>query len=152
MGLFSGITNTIGSVFSKGVKAASEWGGKAAGIYTAAKSGNILGMIGQVGSALMEKRTGGSGDWAPVDTSSGISVPGTGSYTMPFKKAGGGDYQIQDTSVAAPNLSSFGNLSSYRPGEARGVDQRLTTVDADTLNQEWEYRLTKGFRNKNLFT
>ena len=43
-------------------------------------------------------------------------------------------------------------MSSYRPGEARGVDQRLTTVDADTLNQEWEYRLTKGFRNKNLFT
>ena len=115
MGLFSGVTNAIGSVFSKGVKAASEWGGKAAGIYTAAKSGNILGMIGQVGSALMEKRTGGSGDWAPVDTSSGISVPGTGTYTMGFKRAG---------SAESPNV-------------------RMKTVDADTLNAEWEYRLER---------
>ena len=124
MGLFSGITNTIGSVFSKGVKAASEWGGKAAGIYTAAKSGNILSMIGQVGSSLMEKKAGGSGDWAPTDTSSGITIPGTGTYTMGFKKAG---------SAEAPN-------------------QRMKTVDADTLNAEWEYRLEKGFRKKNLFT
>ena len=124
MGLFSGITNTIGSVFSKGVKAASEWGGKAAGIYTAAKSGNILSMIGQVGSSLMEKKAGGSGDWAPTDTSSGITIPGTGTYTMGFKKAG---------SAEAPN-------------------QRMKTVDADTLNAEWEYRLEKGFRKKNLYT
>ena len=124
MGLFSGITNTIGSVFSKVVKAASEWGGKAAGIYTAAKSGNILSMIGQVGSSLMEKKAGGSGDWAPTDTSSGITIPGTGTYTMGFKKAG---------SAEAPN-------------------QRMKTVDADTLNAEWEYRLEKGFRKKNLFT
>ena len=124
MGLFSGVTNAIGSVFSKGVKAASEWGGKAAGIYTAAKSGNILGMIGQVGSALMEKRTGGSGDWAPVDTSSGISVPGTGTYTMGFKRAG---------SAESPNV-------------------RMKTVDADTLNAEWEYRLERGFRKKNLYS
>ena len=124
MGLFSGITNTFGSVFSKGVMAASEWGGKAAGIYTAAKSGNILSMIGQVGSSLMEKKAGGSGDWAPTDTSSGITIPGTGTYTMGFKKAG---------SAEAPN-------------------QRMKTVDADTLNAEWEYRLEKGFRKKNLFT
>ena len=124
MGLFSGVTNAIGSVFSKGVKAASEWGGKAVGIYTAAKSGNILGMIGQVGSALMEKRAGGSGDWAPVDTSSGISVPGTGTYTMGFKRAG---------SAESPNV-------------------RMKTVDADTLNAEWEYRLERGFRKKNLYS
>ena len=124
MGLFSGITNTIGSVFSKGVKAASEWGGKAAGIYTAAKSGNILSMIGQVGSSLMEKKAGGSGNWQPTDTSSGITIPGTGTYTMGFKKAG---------SAESPNV-------------------RMKTVDADTLNAEWEYRLEKGFKKKNLYT
>ena len=124
MGFFSGITNTIGNVFSKGVKAASEWGGKAVGMYTAAKSGNILSLIGQVGSSLMEKRAGGSGDWSPTDTSSGINIPGTGTYTMGFKKAG---------SAEAPN-------------------QRMKTVDADTLNAEWEHRLEKGFRKKNLFT
>ena len=124
MGLFSGITNTIGSVFSKGVKAASEWGGKAAGIYTAAKSGNILSMIGQVGSSLMEKKAGGSGNWQPTDTSSGITIPGTGTYTMGFKRAG---------SAESPNV-------------------RMKTVDADTLNAEWEYRLERGFRKKNLYS
>jgi len=124
MGFFSGITNTIGNVFSKGVKAASEWGGKAVGMYTAAKSGNILSLIGTVGSSLMEKRAGGSGDWSPTDTSSGITIPGTGSYAMGFKKAGSGE---------APNL-------------------RMKTVDADTLNAEWEHRLEKGFRKQKLFT
>ncbi len=124
MGLFSGITNTIGSVFSKGVKAASKWGGKAAGIYTAAKSGNILSLIGTVGSSLMEKKAGGSGAWSPTDTSSGITIPGTGTYTMGFKKAGSGE---------APN-------------------QRMKTVDADTLNAEWEHRLEKGFKKQRLYT
>ena len=81
-------------------------------------------MIGQVGSSLMEKKAGGSGNWQPTDTSSGITIPGTGTYTMGFKKAG---------SAEAPN-------------------QRMKTVDADTLNAEWEYRLEKGFRKKNLFT
>ena len=43
-------------------------------------------------------------------------------------------------------------MSTYTPGDARGVDQRLRTVDAETLNREWEERLTRGFRNRNLFT
>ena len=123
MGFFSGVTNAISSVIGGATKAASEWGGKAVGMYTAAKSGNILSLIGQVGSSLMEKRAGG-GDWSPTDTSSGITIPGTGSYTMGFKKAGSGE---------SPNL-------------------RMKTVDADTLNAEWEHRLEKGFRKKNLFT
>ena len=124
MGFFSGITNTISSVIGGATKAASKWGGTAVKAYTAAKSGNILGMIGAVGSSLMEKRAGGSGEWAPVDTSAGITIPKTGSYAMGFKKAGSGE---------APN-------------------QRMKTVDADTLNAEWEHRLEKGFRKKNLFT
>jgi hypothetical protein len=124
MGFFSGITNAIGSVIGGATKAASQWGGKAVGLYTAAKSGNILSMIGQVGSSLMEKRAGGSGGWSPTDTSSGITIPGTSEYTMGFKKAG---------SAEAPN-------------------QRMKTVDADTLNAEWEYRLEKGFKKKNLYT
>ena len=124
MGFFSGITNTIGKVIGGATKAASKWGGKAVAAYGAAKSGNILSLIGTVGSSLMEKKAGGSGDWAPTDTSSGITVPGTGTYAMGFKKAGSGE---------APN-------------------QRMKTVDADTLNAEWEYRLEKGFKKKNLYT
>ena len=124
MGFFSGVTSVIGKVVSGATKAASTWGGKAVGIYTAAKTGNIASLIGQVGSSLMEKKAGGSGNWAPTDTSSGITIPGTGTYTMGFKKA----------------------------GSAEAPDQRMKTVDADTLNAEWEHRLEKGFRKKNLFT
>ena len=122
MGFFSGVTNAISSVIGGATKAASKWGGKAVGMYTAAKSGNILSLIGQVGSSLMEKRAGG-GAWSPTDTSSGITIPKTGSYAMGFKKAGSGE---------APNL-------------------RMKTVDADTLNAEWEHRLEKGFKKKNLY-
>ena len=122
MGFFSGITNTIGSVFSKGVKAASKWGGKAVAAYGAAKSGNILSLIGTVGSSLMEKKAGGSGSWAPVDTS-----------------------------VASPSLGDW-SMKTYKAGSADSPNVRMKTVDADTLNAEWEYRLERGFRKKNLYS
>ena len=124
MGFFSGVTNAISSVIGGATKAASKWGGTAIKAYAAAKSGNILGLIGTVGSSLMEKKAGGSGDWSPVDTSAGITIPKTGSYAMKFAKA----------------------------GSAEGPGMRMKTVDADTLNAEWEHRLEKGFRKKNLFT
>lgn len=117
MGFFSGVTNTISKVVGSATKAASTWGGKAAGIYTAAKSGNIVSLIGQVGSSLMEKKAGGSGNWQPTDTS-----------------------------VTPPSLSGYGNIGPYRAGDARAPDIRMKTVDADTLNREWEYRLERGFR------
>ena len=123
-GFVSGVTSTVGKVIGGATKAASKWGGTAIKAYAAAKSGNILGLIGTVGSSLMAKKAGGSGEWSPTDTSSGITIPKTGSFAMGFKKAGSGE---------APN-------------------QRMKTVDADTLNAEWEYRLEKGFRKKNLFT
>ena len=115
MGFFSGITSTIGKVVSGATKAASTWGGKAVGIYTAAKTGNIASLIGQVGSSLMEKKAGGSGSWQPTDTS-----------------------------VTSPSLSS-NNMGFYRAGDATAPD-RMKTVDADTLNREWEHRLERGFR------
>jgi len=116
MGFFSGITNTISKVVGSATKAASTWGGKAVGIYTAAKTGNIASLIGQVGSSLMEKKAGGSGNWQPTDTS-----------------------------VASPSLGNY-NMGSYRAGDATAPDVRMKTVDADTLNKEWEYRLDRGFR------
>jgi hypothetical protein len=115
MGFFSGVTNTISKVVGSATKAASTWGGKAVGIYTAAKTGNIASLIGQVGSSLMEKRAGGSGNWQPTDTS-----------------------------VTPPSLSSS-NMGFYRAGDASSPD-RMKTVDADTLNREWEMRLDRGFR------
>ena len=117
MGFFSGVTNTISKVVGSATKAASTWGGKAAGIYTAAKSGNIVSLIGQVGSSLMEKKAGGSGNWQPTDTS-----------------------------VTPPSLSSYGSIGPYRAGDATAPSAPMKTVDADTLNREWEFRLERGFR------
>ena len=116
---------SIGNALKGAVTGAAAWAGSAIGGAIGGPTGAKIGgtLFSRIGSSLMDK------------------------------KAGGGDYQIQDTSVAAPNLTQFGNLSAYTPGEAKGVDQALKTVDADTLNAEWEYRLTKGFRaNPNIFT
>ena len=123
MGFFSGITNAIGSVF-KGAGSAVKEFGKQVIMKKADPTGGWISTALSVGSSLMEKKAGGSGEWSPVDTSAGISVPATGSYTMGFKRA----------------------------GSAESPDLRMKTVDADTLNAEWEYRLKKGLRDKNLFS
>ena len=74
-------------------------------------------MFKSIGNAL-KGAVSGVAAWAgnAIGGPTGAKIGGTlfsriGSSLMD-KKAGGGDYQIQDTSVAAPNLSSFGNLSS----------------------------------------
>ena len=123
MGFFSGVTNAIGSVF-KGATSAVKTFGKDAIMKKADPTGGWLSTALSIGSSLMEKKAGGSGEWSPVDTSAGISVPATGSYNVGFKRA----------------------------GSAQAPDVRMKTVDADTLNAEWEYRLKKGLRDKNLFS
>ena len=123
MGFFSGVTNAIGSVF-KGASGAVKEFGKNAIMKKADPTGGWLSTALSIGSSLMEKKAGGSGEWSPVDTSAGISVPSTGSYNVGFDRA----------------------------GSAKSPDVRLKTVDGDTLNAEWEYRLKKGLRDKNLFS
>ena len=123
MGFFSGVTNAIGSVF-KGATSAVKTFGKDAIMKKADPTGGWLSTALSIGSSLMEKKAGGSGEWSPVDTSAGISIPSTGSYTVGFQKA----------------------------GSAKSPDLRMKTVDADTLNAEWEYRLKKGLKDKNLFS
>ena len=123
MGIFSSAGSAIGSLF-KGASSAVKTFGKDIIIKKVDPTGGFLSTALKVGSSLMEKKAGGSGEWSPVDTSAGISVPATGSYTMGFKRA----------------------------GSAQAPDVRMKTVDADTLNAEWEYRLKKGLRDKNLFS
>ena len=122
MGFFSGVTNAIGSIFKGASAAVKTFGGS--GMPGGGGGFSALNLIGTLGKSLMTKKAGGSGEWSPIYTSAGISVPGTGSYTMPFKKA----------------------------GSAEGPNMRMKTVDGDTLNAEWEYRLKKGLRDKNLFS
>ena len=123
MGIFSSAGNAIGSLF-KGASSAVKTFGKDVIMKKVDPTGGFLSTALKVGSSLMEKKAGGSGEWSPVDTSAGISVPATGSYTMGFKRA----------------------------GSAQSPDLRMKTVDGDTLNAEWEYRLKKGLRDKNLFS
>ena len=123
MGIFSSAGNAIGSLF-KGASSAVKNFGKDIIIKKVDPTGGFLSTALKVGSSLMEKKAGGSGEWSPVDTSAGMSVPSTGSYNVGFKRA----------------------------GSAQAPDVRMKTVDADTLNAEWEYRLKKGLRDKNLFS
>ena len=123
MGIFSSAGNAIGSLF-KGASSAVKTFGKDVIMKKVDPTGGFLSTALKVGSSLMEKKAGGSGEWSPVDTSAGMSVPSTGSYAVGFKKA----------------------------GSAQSPDLRMKTVDGDTLNAECEYRLEKGLRDKNLFS
>jgi len=120
MGFFSGLASTVGKVFKAGSAAVKTFGGSGVG----GGGFSTLGLIGQIGSSLMTKKTGGSGDWAPVDTSAG----------------------------GVPNLSGYYMKKFETAGSAKSPNMRMKTVDGDTLNAEWEYRLKKGLRDKNLFS
>lgn len=66
------------------------------------------------------------------------------------KKPGADKWKPISTAVDPPSFSRY-TERTYPAGEGRGPDVRMKTVDAETLNAEWEYRLTKGLRNRNLF-
>ncbi len=67
------------------------------------------------------------------------------------KKPGADKWSPISTAVKPPSFSGY-TERTYPAGEGKGPDVRMKTVDAETLNAEWEYRLTKGLRNRNLFT
>jgi len=67
------------------------------------------------------------------------------------KKPGADKWSPISTAVDPPSFSRY-TERTYPAGEGKGPDVRMKTVDAETLNAEWEYRLTKGLRNRNLFT
>ena len=63
---------------------------------------------------------------------------------------GGGDFQLQDTSVAAQN---YGGRVGFDKSDRAGGTSNIKTANAEELNDEWDYRLTKWFRNKDqMFT
>ena len=123
MGFFSGVTNAIGSVF-KGASSAVKTFGKNAVMKKADPTGGWLSTALSIGSSLMDKKPGGSGEWAPVDTSAG----------------------------GVPNLSGYYVKKFDKAGSAKSPNMRMKTVDGDTLTAEWEYRLKKSLRDKNLFS
>ena len=97
----------------------------------------VTAAAGWVGNAI-----GGS-------TGRNIATKAVGSL---FSKDGGsgGNFQIADTSVDAPN---FGGRLGFERSDKAGGTSRIKTADGEELRNEWDYRLTKWFRNKDsMFT
>jgi len=114
---------SIGNIFKGAVSKAAGWVGGAIGGAIGGPTGAAVGKsIGEKVGGLFTKKPGADQDWEPVSTA-----------------------------VTPPNYSGY-SLSTYKAGKGQGPDVRMKTVDAETLNAEWEYRLTKGLRNRNLFT
>jgi len=62
----------------------------------------------------------------------------------------GGNFQLQDTSVSP---QSYGGRVSFERSDKAGGTSRIKTADGEELRNEWDYRLTKWFRNKDsMFT
>jgi hypothetical protein len=115
---------SIGGIFKGAVSKAAGWVGGAIGGAIGGPTGAAIGKgIGEKVGGLFTKLPGASQQpWSPVSTA-----------------------------VSPPSYSGY-SLSTYKAGEGTSPSVRMKTVDAETLNAEWEYRLTKGLRNRNLFT
>ena len=97
----------------------------------------VTAAAGWVGNAI-----GGS-------TGRAIATKVTGSL---FDRDGGsgGNFQLQDTSVAAQN---YGGRLGFEKSDKAGGTSNIKTADGEELRNEWDYRLTKWFRNKDsMFT
>ena len=115
--------------------------------------------LGSIGS-IIKGAVGKAGAWVGGTIGGAVGGP-TGSKIGAMigskvgglfeKKTGAGDFKLVDTSVSAPSLGSY-SMRTQAMGEAQAPSMRMKTVDGETLNAEWEYRLTKGLRNRNLYT
>ena len=62
----------------------------------------------------------------------------------------GGNFQLADTSVSPQN---YGGRLGFERSDKAGGTSRIKTADGEELRNEWDYRLTKWFRNKDsMFT
>ena len=84
-------------------------------------------------------------------------LPGSGKFVgkavsslMGGGDGAGGNFQIQDTSVAPQN---YGGRVGFERSDKAGSTSNIRTADGEELRNEWDYRLTKWFRNKDsMFT
>ena len=84
-------------------------------------------------------------------------LPGSGKFVgkavsslMGGGDGAGGNFQIQDTSVAPQN---YGGRVGFERSDKAGSTSNIRTADGEELRNDWDYRLTKWFRNKDqMFT
>ena len=88
------------------------------------------------------------GDKIGGSTGRNIATKAVGSL---FDRNGsGGNFQLQDTSVAPQN---YGGRVGFERSDKAGRTSNIKTADGEELRNEWDYRLTKWFRNKDsMFT
>ena len=103
---------------------------------------NIFKKAVETGAAWLGNKLGG-----PV----GGSIAKNLTTSLFDRNGSGGNWQITDTSVQAQNYG--GKLGFDRASMAGKGDRMASTSDGEELRNEWDYRLTKWFRNKDqMFT
>jgi len=66
------------------------------------------------------------------------------------REGSGGNFELSDTSIAPQN---YGGRVGFERSDKAGSTGRIKTADGEELRNEWDYRLTKWFRNKDsMFT
>jgi hypothetical protein len=60
-------------------------------------------------------------------------------------QGGGGNWQPIDTSVSP---QSYGGRMGFERSDSAGEVNSIKTANAEQLRDEWDYRLTKWFRNQ----
>ena len=61
-------------------------------------------------------------------------------------QGGGGNWQPINTSVSAPSLSRY--EMKLAQADSAATNSGIKTANADQLKDEWDYRLSKWFKNK----
>ena len=85
-----------------------------------------------------------------IGGSTGRNIAGSITSSLFDRNGSGGNFQLQDTSVAPQN---YGGRLGFERSDKAGGTSRIKTADGEELRNEWDYRLTKWFRNKDsMFT
>ena len=84
------------------------------------------------------------GIFGPAGAAKGAEIGGGLADSLMSKRAGGGEFEMMDTSITPPSLGS--SMMGFRsPGRSRtgSMTGGPKTVDAETLTAEWNYRLKR---------
>ena len=66
------------------------------------------------------------------------------------RNGSGGNFQLQDTSVKPQD---YGGRFGFEKSDKASSTSNIKTANGEELRNEWDYRLTKWFRNKDsMFT
>ena len=103
---------------------------------------------------LVKGAVKGAASWVgnTIGGPTGAAIGGKIADSLMTKKAGGGEFEVIDTSVTPPSTGGLMGFSSpKRSGISTMMRGGAKTVDADTLTAEWNYRLKRYLVDKEIF-